>query len=171
MITTEPTREMFEEWKAVWKQYKDLLRPNRKSGAELLTYLQSNYPLTEIFDKKALDVISENVALNDHLAEKLPVGQSPVPRAFFLENTGNGRRFYLAENRDCPDLWGSDITRIFVGVDLSSGFYTVEGSTLLWDELCAFQGVDERDLQNYVITAQYISALKRFGKWESVDPK
>ena len=40
----------------------------------------------------------------------------------------------------------------------------VQGSTLLWDELCAFQGLDERDLQNYVITAQYIRALERVGK-------
>lgn len=168
MITTEPTWELLDEWKAVWEQYKDSLRPNRKTGAELLTYLQSKYPLTEIFDKKALDVVSETVTLNEHLTEKLPVGQSPVPRAFFLENTGNGRRFYLAENSDSPDLWGSELTRIFVGVDLSSGFYTVEGSTLLWDELCAFRGVDEKDLQNYVITAQYISALKRIGKGDFI---
>lgn len=169
MITQEPTREMLDEWKAVWEQYKDLLRPNRKSGADLLAYLQSKYSLTERFDKNALDAISENVMLNDHLAEKLSAGQSPVPRAFFLDNTENGRRFYLAENRDSPDLWGNDITRIFVGVDLSSGFFMVEGSTLLWDELCAFQGVDEKDLQNYVIVAQYIGALKRFGKWDSVE--
>lgn len=164
MITREPAREMIDEWKAVWEQYKDSLRPNRKNGAELLAYLQSAYSLTEIFDKNALDAIAENVALNEVWAEKLPVGQAPVPRAFFLENAGNGRKFYLDQNRDSPDVWGDDITLIFVGVELSSGFYMVEGSSMLWDELCAFQGVDENDLNNFVIVAQYISALKRFGK-------
>ena len=69
-----------------------------------------------------------------------------------------------AENQDSPNLWGGEITKIFVGIDLSSGFYQVEGSTLLWDELCAFQGLDCQDLKNYVVVAQYISALKRIGK-------
>lgn len=44
----------------------------------------------------------------------------------------------------------------------------VEGSTLLWDELCAFCGVDDKDLQNYVIVAQYVDVLKRLGKLEAV---
>ena len=69
---------------------------------------------------------------------------------------------------DHPDLWGGEITKIFVGVDLCSGFYIVEGSTMLWDELRAFQGVDEKDLGNYVVVADYISALQRFGKLESI---
>lgn len=41
--------------------------------------------------------------------------------------------------------------------------FTGEGSTSLWDELCAFRGVDEQDLQNYVIMAQYVNAVKRIG--------
>lgn len=116
MITRKPTKEMLNEWKATWEQYKDRLRPNRKSGAELLAYLQSHYTLTEISDKKALDVISANVTGNEYWAEKLPDGQSPDPRAFYLENTGNGQKFYLAEQKDSPDLWGDSITRILVGV-------------------------------------------------------
>ena len=38
---------------------------------------------------------------------------------------------------------------------------------MLWDELCAFQGVDEKDLENYVVVADYIRALKRFGKLDN----
>ncbi len=115
-----------------------------------------------------LTVISENVSRSALFAEKLPAGQRPLPKAFYLENIGNGHKFYRSENKDSLDLWGGEITKIFVGVDLSSGFYMVEGSTMLWDELCAFQGVDEKDLENYVIVADYISALQRFGKLDSV---
>lgn len=168
MITQKPTLEMLIEWKNTFEQYKDLLRPNRKSGADLLKYLQSNYFLTEITDQKVLTVISENVSRNKVYAEKLPTGQLPLPKAFYLEDMGSGHKFYLSQNKDSPDLWGGEITRIFVGVDLSSGFYMVEGSTMLWDELCAFQGVDEKDLENYVVVAGYISALKRFGKLGSI---
>lgn len=159
---------MLTEWKDTFNQYKDLLQPNRKSGADLLYYLQSNYSLTEVTDEEALAVISENVSMNRYFAEKLADGQMPLPKAFYLENIGNGHKFYHYDNKDHPDLWGGEIAKIFIGVDLNSGFYMVEGSTMLWDELCAFQGVDEKDLENFVVVAVYINALKRFGKLDSV---
>lgn len=164
MITQEPTKEMIEEWKSTWEQYKEKLEPNRKSGTELLNYLQGKYVLTEIYDKDAIDAIIGNVTMNVCHSEKLPDGVAPVPRAFFLENTGNGKVFYQDENKDSADIWGGDITRIFVGIDTVTGFYMAEGSTMLWDELNAFIGLDEKDLQNYVCVSEYIKALKRFNE-------
>lgn len=171
MITQRPSKEKLEEWKSTWIKYKELIKPNRKTGLELLEYLQSEYSLTEILDADALDSIRYNVTMNQNLSEKLPDGAVPVPRAFYLDNVGKGKKFYLSENKDDAEIWGCDITRIFVGIDLSSGFYLVEGSTLLWDELCCFQGIDEKDLQNYVIVAQYINALQRFGKMNMIADK
>lgn len=164
MIVQKSSKERLEEWKSTWIKYKDVIKPNRKTGRELLEYLQSKYALTEIFDADALDAISYTVTRNTYLSEKLSHGVAPVPRAFYLENDGQGEKFYLPENKDDEGIWGGDVTRIFVGIDLSSGFYLIEGSTMLWDELCCFQGIDEKDLQNYVIVAQYINALQRFGK-------
>lgn len=163
MITQEVSQETLSEWKALWERSRESLKPNRKSGPELLEYLQSRYPLTEIFDENALEAISGNVTMNSYLAEKLPEGASPQPKAFYLENSGSGARFYLPENQDDPQLWGGEISRIFVGIDLASGFYMVEGSTLLWDELCAFQGLDSRDLEKFVMVAEYLNAQKRLG--------
>ena len=168
MITQKPTPEIRTEWKNIFEQYKNVLRPNRKSGADLLDYLQSNYSMTEITEEEVLAVISENVCRNTFFAEKLPTVQQPLAKAFYLENIGNGHKFYLSEHKDPSYLWGDEITRIFVGVDLSSGFYMVEGSTMLWEELCAFQGIDEKDLENDVVVADYIRALQRFGKLDSV---
>lgn len=170
MITRQPTPEMLAEWKTTFERYKDLLQPNRKSGTALLEYLQSNYSLTEITDEKALNAISDNISRNQIYLEKLPAGQLPRPKAFFVEDEGNGHKFYLAENRDRPDFWGGETRKIFVGLDLCSGFYMVEGSTMLWDELCAFQGLDEKDLKNFVVVADYIRALKRFGKLDGAVP-
>lgn len=167
MITQKVTPKMLAEWKKIYEQYKNILVPNRKSGAELLHYLQSNYSLTEITDEKALRVISENICMNQFYAEKLPDGQQPIPKAFYLEDIGNGHKFYTLENQDSSDLWGDEITKILVSIDLCSGFYMVEGSTMLWDELLAFQGLDEKDLTKFVIVAEYINALKRFGKLDS----
>lgn len=43
MITKEPTHADLEAWKQIWTQYKDQLQPNRKSGMELLHYLQKKF--------------------------------------------------------------------------------------------------------------------------------
>lgn len=169
MIVHSPSKEQREEWRSIWNNYKDLIQPNRKTGLELLDYLQSSYSLTERFDEDALNAIYYTVTRNAHCSEKLPDGAKPVPRAFYLNNTGRGEKFYLPENKDDEEIWGGDITKIFVGIDLSSGFYLVEGSTMLWDELCCFQGVDKKDLQNDVIVAQYVNALQRFGKLDLLD--
>lgn len=171
MITQKPSREMLEEWKAIWIKYKDVLKPNRKSGADILSYLQEQYILTEIDDEKALSVITNNVTMNEHYTEKLSKDATIIPKAFYLENSGNGIKFYLSENKDDINLWNDEITKIFVGVELSCGYYHVEGSTMLWDELCSFQGIDDIDLQNFVIVAEYINSLKRFGKLNTIIPE
>lgn len=168
MITKEPTMAMLQEYKKIWKTYKDILKPNRKTGVELLAYLQENYVLTEIYDQDVLDAITYNTTMNIPYAEKLAEGTPPIPKAFILEDTGNGKKFYRDENKDAIDVWGENIAKILIGIDISSGYYMLEGSTLLWDELCAFQGLDEMDLQNYVCVAEYILALKKFGKLDIV---
>lgn len=158
MITKKPTHQMLEEWRSVWHKYKDVLKPNRKSGEEIIYYLSSRYALTEINDKSAYDVIFKSVMSSEFLKEKLPAGAVPVPKTYYVLNQGNGEKLYQQK-----DEAFSDVERIFVGIDLLSGYYHVEGSSLLWDELCAFQGLDEADLKNYVKTAQYIECLERFG--------
>lgn len=163
MLMQEPTPEMIEGWKKVWDEHKDFLKPNRKSGQELLDYLSQKYILTEIHDKKASDAVHYNVTMNQCWAEKLPRGTVPIPKTYFLENEGNGEIFYRNENKDPIEFLGGDITRIFVGIDLASGYYMVEGSSMLWDELCAFQGLDQVDIRNCFSVAQYIASLRRFG--------
>lgn len=171
MITNKATKAMISEWKDIWLQYKNQLKPNRKSGIEMLNYLKSNYILTDNEEQSVIDDIAWNITHNLPYAEKLPEGISPNPKVFFLENLERGVQFYKPENQDSNDLWGKEITKIIVGIDLVSGYYMVEGSTMLWDELCAFRGIDELDLQNYVCVAEYIKCLKRFGKLNNVIAK
>lgn len=64
MITKEPTQADLKTWQQIWIQYKDQLHPNRKSGMELLHYLQDKFVLTERFDEHARRVISDNVTMN-----------------------------------------------------------------------------------------------------------
>ena len=43
---------------------------------------------------------------------------------------------------------------IFVGIEMETGFIHVEGSSLLWDELFAFRGLDTDDLKNIYLVAE-----------------
>ncbi len=73
-----------------------------------------------------------------------------------------GKALYEGERSDSVP-GGRAGGKILVGVDTVTGFFAVEGSTLLWDELCAVRGLDERDISNVVAVAQYIAARERLG--------
>lgn len=163
MLTQPATTKQLAAWKTVWQAYRGRLQPNRKPGAALLRYLRETYVLTPVRAKEAANAVADNVTMNPPFAEKLPAGVAPAPKTFFVENAGNGAKFYQKENRDDPALWGGKAERIFVGLDTVTGFFMVEGSTLLWDELYAFRGLDARDLQNPYCVAEYIACLRRFG--------
>ncbi len=159
---------MIEQYKDTFEKYNDKLKPNRISGVELLNYLQTHYVLTEIYDEKAINAVRDNILMNDIYIEKLPVNTPPNPKAFYLENIGEGEKFYSAENKDSEDIWGGEITRIFVGIDTVTGFFTVEGSTMLHDELIAIRGLNEKELQNFVVVAQYIEAMQKLNMLDRV---
>jgi hypothetical protein len=127
----------------------------------VLAYLKGAYPLAERTDEAARAVVSGNVLSNEALREQLPKGASPDPVCFLVLREGAGQALY--ERQDAA-FAGTDV---FVGIDLASGWFCVEGSSLLWDELYAFRGLNETDLQNYYSVAEYVACLKRFGKLEN----
>ena len=94
LLRLEPTPEMIAEWKSVWRTYKDKLRPNRKSGADIVTYLTAKYPLRELQDEFAAQVVINNVVQNEHLAERIPEGVAPQAVTFIVENAAEGRKLY-----------------------------------------------------------------------------
>ncbi|MGN8939046.1 hypothetical protein [Bittarella sp. HCP28S3_D9] len=145
-VTEEPTKERTAQWRALWEGDRDRLRPDRVSGRALLGYLQGRYELTEMFDGWAADCVAGSVLENACYCEKLPAGARPAARTFYLENSGAGKTL-------CGE-----------GGDSVPGFFTVEGSTLLWDELCAARGLDEEDLQNFASVAQLVAVRERPGR-------
>lgn len=163
MVTEEPAKEMTAQWRALWEGYRDRLRPDRISGRALLGHLQGRYELTEMFDGWAAGCVTGSVLGNACCREKLPAGARPAARTFYLENSGAGKTLYEAES-DGSVPGGRAGGKIFVGIDTVTGFFTVEGSTLLWDELCAARGLDEKGVQNTVSVAQYVAARERLGR-------
>lgn len=158
----KPSPEMVTAWKGTYNTYRPLLNPNKKPAFELIAYLIQKYPVTELTEERIKQVVRDNVLLNECHAKKLPSGKAPVAKVFLIENTGAGT--YLYENQD--DLFKG--IRIIVGFDLETAFFFVEGSSLLWDELFAFRGLDEDDLTNFYLVAEYISCVRKSGMLENV---
>ena len=156
MLIEETTPEMVKEWKAIHVEYRDRLSPNRKPAHEIVKYLRDTYPLEEITDASWGRMIIDNVMMNDPHKLKLPEGKDPFPIVFKIGNISSGKRLY--EQQD-EIFKGSPI---IVGIDLETGFFHVEGSSQLWDELFAFRGLDQVDLKNIYLVAEYIHCLRKF---------
>ncbi len=86
---------------------------NVEDYAEIVAYLSDNYLVTEIYNGKSLQIVTENILRNKPLAEKITVGKVPSPVVFFVKNSGKGKTLY--ENQD--ELFKG--SKIFVGVDLT----------------------------------------------------
>jgi len=162
MLTRKVSPEMIREWKDTSATYRPLLSPNKKTGPEILAYLTGKYPVRELPAGSLSEVISDNVLLNDCNARKMPAGKTPETVGFFIENTGAGKHLY--ENQE-EFFRGRSI---IAGVELHSAYFMVEGSSLLWDELFAFRGLDDEDLTNYYLVAEYVACLRQFDQLDRV---
>ena len=85
----------------------------------------------------------QNILLNESLCRELPPGTAPKPVCGIIEPVGAGEALYREQDACFAGI------EIFVGIDLTTGYFVVEGSSRLWDELYAFRGLNERDLENY----------------------
>ena len=148
--------EIVREWKETAETFRPRLRPNKKTGPDILAYLTGKYPVREFSTGPLADVISDNVLLNECHARKMPPGKIPEASGFLIENSGAGK--YLYENQD--EMFRG--MAIIGGVEIHSAYFMVEGSSLLWDELFAFRGLDADDLENFYLVAEYVACLRRF---------
>ncbi len=157
MLTKPATARMLRQWRADYLRIRPLLSPNRKTAEELLAFLAGKYPLVPLNDERARAVVVANVLVNNHLSARLPHGISPRAETFTVARTGAGEPLYAAQK---ALFSGMDI---FVGIEMNTGHFHVEGSSLLWDTLIAFRGLDERDLENVYLVSEYAACRKRLG--------
>jgi hypothetical protein len=160
VLLHSPEPEDVSAWQQTFAAYRSRLRPNRISGAELYEYLVSRYPFLPLKDERADRVVRGNILKNKCFADELPKGGQPTHVCGVIAREGTGMELYRTQD---GVFSGCDI---FVGIDLVTGYFTVEGSSLLWDELYARRGLNERDLTNPYCVAEYVSCLKRFGSLE-----
>ena len=83
-------------------------------------------------------VVVENIMNNEPFKEKLPQGVSLNPLTYYIEED-----------------------KAFIGIDLVTGYFCVEGSEKIYNDLFAYRGLDEKDLENFYLVAEYIKCTNR----------
>lgn len=138
MLTKKATKRQIAEWKKLFAE--STLSPNRKTGKEVDEYFRARYPSTPISDLALKAAAEETILQDEYHAAKLPAGVLPDVKCY---RTGEA----------------------IVGIDLVSGYFHVESPDRkemerIYDDLFAFRGLDETDLQNYFLVAQYLLCKK-----------
>ena len=160
MQTKQPTAEGIAHCKKLFAEYGPRLKPNRIDGAQLYDYLRAHYDVLPMEDARLTQIVSDNITKNECFNRELPAGTPPNPVCCKILRNDAASKLYTTQDAVYS---GCDI---IVGIDLVSGYFLVEGSSLLWDELYAHRGLNENDLSNYYSVAEYVSCLTRFGLLE-----
>lgn len=141
MLTKKPTSEMVEEWKKIFETYHCSLTPNRKTGSEVDSYFRNKYSY-HIYDNVEFKKIVEfNIIANEHSRSKL-------------------------QNDTKPNIKSYIVDEVFIGIDLISGEFYVESEDMnkcitINDDLFVFRGLDEEDLKNYFLVAEYVKLIQK----------
>lgn len=141
MLTTAPTAEMMKEWKRIFEIYHSTLTPNRKSGKEVDQYFREKYAY-QLFDNAEFrEIASLNITENDYFKSKLPKDTLPNIQSY---QTGN----------------------VLVAIDLYTGEFHVESENTeevisIHDDLFVYRGLDEEDLKNYFLVAEYVTLSQK----------
>lgn len=151
MLMQKPTKELIMEWKDIYNNNKENLIPNKKDGLEIVKYLEDKYSVVEIENQKLEKAVYENITLNEYSKSKLN-GRNPIIKLFEVRD----ERLYLTQDEIFKGI------KIVVGIELNSSYIFVEGSSMLYDELIAFTGLDKDDIKNYFLAAQYIQCKDKF---------
>lgn len=136
MLTIEPTSEMLAEWKRIFEIHHSEINPNRKSGLEVDQYFRGKY-VHQIFNDAAFQkVVALNITENEFYRNKLPKDVLPNIQSY---KTGN----------------------VLVGIDLCTGEFYIESENIeevvpIHDDLFAYRGLDEEDLKNIFLVAEYV---------------
>jgi len=143
MLTREPTLHMIREWQRIFQENKDTLSPGRRSGEEVEAYFCEKYQPEKLLHPAFARIAEENLLQNDHSRNKLPPWRSPE-----------------------ISVYGMDHPSVLIAIDRVTGFFQIESSDTarmseIYDDLFLFRGLDEQDLENCFLTAQYIQLSQK----------
>lgn len=112
------------------------MQPNRKTGVQVDNYFRNKYPY-QVYDNSEFKKIVElNIVQNAHSHSKLPNETKPIIKSYKIDD-------------------------VFIGIDLVSGEFHIESENInksvpVYDDLFVYRGLDEEDLKNCFLVAEYV---------------
>lgn len=178
-MTIQP--EILAKWQELFDIYAKQLKPNRKSSLDVLNYVEEKYSLREIQSIQAMKVVQNNVMKNPQMKAKLTKGMPLDIQVLEVLEEGEGLALYERQESEhyqtmqllqeaMADFQEYDYAphKITIGVEHNSGYFYVEGSQFLFDQVIMYQGLDEKDLTNVYLVADYVETLMKYGRLEEV---
>lgn len=155
MLMQETNEEMMKICKEIYNQYKDKIKPNKKSGESIIKYIQDKYPTIDVEASQLEDMILQDMMSNDFFKDKLG-NRKPNVKIFGIKDEGKGHKLYVKQNEEF------DEGLIFIGIEMQTSAIFVKESRDLYEELIAFVGLDKEDIKNEFLVAQYILCKEKF---------
>lgn len=136
MLTAEPTSEMIAEWKRIYEAHHSTMKPNRKTGNEVDRYFREKYTYQNFDNAEFKEIAALCITENEFSRNKLPEGALPDVQSYKTGDT-------------------------LVSIDLCTEEFHVENinteeAASVYDDLFVYRGLDEEDLKNFFLVAEYV---------------
>lgn len=163
--------EKLREVEAIFIKYSSILKPNRKSVAEIIEYVKGKYPVEEDNSSRAKRIVEINVLSNfskDKEAKETPLKITVLN----IKNEDMAKVLYDFQEQEYLEFidkikhvrgnfegYPFKNSPIRVGAEENSDYMFIEGSGLLADEITIFRGLDEEELKDKYLVANYVKAI------------
>ncbi len=163
--------EKLKEVEDLFIKYSPILRPNRKTVAEIIEYIKAKYPVEEDNSPRAKRAVEINV-LNNFSKDK-EIKETPLKITVLnIKNEGAAKVLYDFQEQEHLEFiekmkhvranfegYLFKNSPIHIGVEENSDYMFINGSGLLADEITIFRGLDEEELKDKYLVANYVKAI------------
>ena len=122
---------LMEQWKAIYETERPHLKPNAITGEALTRYIEDRFAVQPSEDESLQNAVRGMLAQSALV--RLKVGDGEVRPVAYRIDDGT-----------------------VIGVDLLTGIFIVQDNMAVRDELTYVRGLDESDLENVLLTVDWI---------------
>ena len=122
---------LMEQWKAIYETERPHLKPNAITGEALTRYIEDRFAVQPSEDESLQNAVRGMLAQSALVRQK--VGDGEVRPVAYRIDDGT-----------------------VIGVDLLTGIFIVQDNMAVRDELTYVRGLDESDLENVLLTVDWI---------------
>ena len=122
---------LMEQWKAIYETERPHLKPNAITGEALTRYIEDRFAVQPSEDESLQNAVRGMLAQSALVRQK--VGDGEVRPVAYRIDDGT-----------------------VIGVDLLTGIFIVQDNMAVRDELTYVRGLDESDLENVLLTVDWL---------------